>query len=52
MIITHRNGSVITDQYASAADAVQAGVNLWGADLWGADLTGALISVGNRQVTL
>lgn len=67
MFIKHRHGSVITDQYASVADAVHAGVdltnanlmgailsdaNLTGADLTGADLTGAIICLGNRQVTL
>lgn len=67
MIITHRNGSVITNQYATVADAIQAGVglrfadlrgadlagaNLRGANLTDADLTGAFIFLGNRQVTL
>ena len=47
MIIKHRNGSVITDQYASVADAVQAGVILSDANLTGADLSDANLTDAN-----
>ena len=47
MFIKHRHGSVITDQYASVADAVHAGVDLTGAKLTNANLMGAYLTNAN-----
>ena len=67
MTIYHKNGTIITDRYASIEAAVKAGVslacanlryadlmgaNLRGAYLTGANLMGAVLYVGNRRITL
>ena len=57
MTIYHKNGTIITVQYASIEAAVKAGVSLTGANLTnatlrGAYLTDANLTLGNRRVSL